>query len=66
MNGMIVFVLFLAFLFGAGMLALVAGFMDVEKRRLQEKKRSEAEALRAVPTVASEPRFFARLDANPL
>ena len=64
MGGTIVLALFLAFLFGAGMLALVMGYISTEEKRAQERQERESEALRAVRHVALTPGFFAHVDAS--
>lgn len=64
MGGTIVLALFLSFVFGAGMLALVMGYISTEEKRAQERQKHESEALRAVRHVALTPRFFADVNTS--
>lgn len=57
MEGTLVFWLFLTFLIGAGMLALMLGYRSVEEQRACDEQR-KAEELKAVRDMAEAPRFF--------
>ncbi len=60
MGSTAVFWLFLAFVVGAGMLALMLGYRSIEERRAREEEQRRADELRAAENVAAMPRFFVR------
>lgn len=64
MAASIAFWLFMAFLFGASVLALVMGYIGTEERRAQEKREQAVQDQLAAQAMAMIPRFFARPDAT--
>ena len=60
MEGVIVFVLVVGFLFGGLTLALVAGYLSAESARAAKSARGDAQVARAVEAI---PSFFGKADA---
>jgi hypothetical protein len=65
MESTIVFYIFLGFVFGAMMLALVMGYISTEGKRAQEERDRETQVLTAADRIAAMPRFFPNLNAGP-
>lgn len=63
MESTVVFWIFIGFVFGGIMLALVMGYLSIEEERSREEQTRAAQLRPAATAIAAVPRFFPEVDA---